>query len=95
MFKFIKVISGTVLDTINAVYHNKPLIFIRATFRKSVFYHHRSINEADSCLLIMKRTGLFSLILSTKCLGLPSVKKASNSNFRNYFFQNSLRCYRL
>ena len=29
-FKFIKAVSDTVLDMINAVYHDKPLIFIRA-----------------------------------------------------------------
>ena len=28
--KFIKAVSDTVLDTINVVYHDKPLIFITA-----------------------------------------------------------------
>ena len=39
MFKFIEAVSDTVLDTINAVYHDKPLIFIRATFRKKTRIH--------------------------------------------------------
>ena len=30
MFMFIKAVSDTVLDMINAIYHDKPLIFIRA-----------------------------------------------------------------
>ena len=30
IFEFIKAVSDTVLDMINAVYHDKPLIFIRA-----------------------------------------------------------------
>ena len=30
MFEFIKAVSDTVLDMINAAYHDKPLIFIRA-----------------------------------------------------------------
>ena len=29
-FEFIKAVSGTVFGTIKAVYHEKPLIFIRA-----------------------------------------------------------------
>ena len=29
-FEFIKAVSDTVLDAINAVYHDKPLVFIRA-----------------------------------------------------------------
>ena len=30
-FKFIKAVSGTVFDMINAIYRDKPLIFIAAT----------------------------------------------------------------
>ena len=30
MFKFIKAVSDTVFDMVNAVYHDKHLIFIRA-----------------------------------------------------------------
>ena len=30
-FEFIKAVSDTVLDMINAAYRDKPLIFIRAT----------------------------------------------------------------
>ena len=30
MFEFIKAVSETVLDMINAVYHDKPLMFTRA-----------------------------------------------------------------
>ena len=33
MFIFIKAVSDAVFERINAVYHDKPLIFIRATFK--------------------------------------------------------------
>ena len=32
MFMFIKAVSDTAFDMINAVYHDKPLIFIKAVF---------------------------------------------------------------
>ena len=41
----IKAVSGTVFDVINAVYHVKHLIFIGATFREKLVYHHRAVNE--------------------------------------------------
>ena len=56
-FKFIKVIYfNTVFDMTNAVYDDKPLIFIKATFGEKLGSHHRAMNEADSCLL-MRRAG--------------------------------------
>ena len=36
---------------INAVDHDKPLIFIGAMFREKLVSHNRALNEADSCLL--------------------------------------------
>ena len=51
-FELIKTVSDTVLDMINAAYHDKPLIFIGATFRKKLDSHHQAVNEADSCLLL-------------------------------------------
>ena len=45
-----KAVSDTVLDMINAVYYDKPLIFIGAKFREKFVSHHRAVNEADSCL---------------------------------------------
>ena len=50
MLEFIKAVSETVFDMINAAYHDKPLIFIGATFREKLVSHHRAVNEADSCL---------------------------------------------
>ena len=44
MFMFIKAISDTVFDIINAVYHDKPLMFIGATFREKLF-SPSSVNE--------------------------------------------------
>ena len=35
---------------INAVYHDKPLIFTRATFWVKLVLHNQAVNEADSCL---------------------------------------------
>ena len=46
-----KDVSVTALDTINAVYRDKPLIFIGATFGKKLISHHWAVDEADSCLL--------------------------------------------
>ena len=57
MFEFIKAVSDTVLDMINAAYYDKLLMFIGATFRgEKLVSYHRKVNEADSCLL-MKRIG--------------------------------------
>ena len=44
-FKFIRAVSNTVLDMINAVYHNNPLIPIKAMFREKLVSHHRAVNE--------------------------------------------------
>ena len=53
MFEFIKAVSYTVYKfNINAVYYAKPLIFIGAMFREKLVFHHRGMNEADSCLLM-------------------------------------------
>ena len=52
MFEFIKAVSDTVFDTINAAYYDKPLIFIGATFQVRFAFYHRAMNEADSCLLM-------------------------------------------
>ena len=38
-FEFIKAVSDTVWDMINAAYHAKPLIFIGATFREKIVFH--------------------------------------------------------
>ena len=47
MFEFIKAVSDTVFDMINAVYHDKPLIFIRAMFREKLISHHQAVSEPD------------------------------------------------
>ena len=47
-FHFIKTVSDTVLDMINAVYHDKPLILIGATCWAKLVSHHRTVNEASS-----------------------------------------------
>ena len=44
MFMFIKAVSDTVFDLIYAVYHDKPLIFIGATFREKLVSHHQVVN---------------------------------------------------
>ena len=53
-FKSIKAVSDTVFDIINAVYHDKPLMFIGATFQEKLVSHHRTVNEAASCLLVRR-----------------------------------------
>ena len=52
----------SVFDVINAVYHDKPLNFIGTTFREKLVFHHRAVNEADSCLLT-RRVGSKPCIL--------------------------------
>ena len=54
--KFIKSVSAAVFDMTNAVYHDKPLILIGATFREKLGSYHRAVNEADFCIL-MRRAG--------------------------------------
>ena len=46
-FEFIKAVSDTVLDMINTAYCDKPLIFIRATFREKLVSNHQAVNEVD------------------------------------------------
>ena len=50
LFTFIKAVSDSLFGMINAVYHDKTLIFIGATFREKLVSHHQAVNEADSCL---------------------------------------------
>ena len=50
-FELIKAVSDTVLDTINAIYHDKPLVLIGAKFREKLVSHHQAVNEVDSCLI--------------------------------------------
>ena len=50
MFEFIKAVSDSLLGMINAVYHDKPSIFIGATFHEKLVSHHGAVNQADSCL---------------------------------------------
>ena len=54
MLMFIKAVSDTVLDMINAIYHDKPLISIGATYREKLVPHHRAVHEADCCLHTMR-----------------------------------------
>ena len=41
---FIKAVSGTLFDMINAVFRDKPLILISATFREKLVPHHQAVN---------------------------------------------------
>ena len=50
----IKAVSGTVLGMINTAYYDKPLMFIGDTFQEKLVFHHRAVNEADSCLLMRR-----------------------------------------
>ena len=61
--KFIKAVSGTVFAMVNAVYHDKPLMLTRATFREKLVSHHQAVNEADSCLLT-RSAGLGTVALT-------------------------------
>ena len=86
---FIKAVCDTVFDMINAVYHDKPLIFIGATFRKTLVSHQRAVNEADSCLL-MRRAGL-KVVARTKkshligrVLGVKLPKTADHWSVRSF-----------
>ena len=44
MLMFIKAVFDTVFDVINAAYHDKPLIFIGATIREKLIFHHQAVN---------------------------------------------------
>ena len=43
-FEFIKAVSDTVLDILNGIYHDKPLILIGATCQERLVSHHQSFN---------------------------------------------------
>ena len=43
MFEFIKAVSDIVFDAINSIYYDKPLIFIRTTFREKLVSHHQAV----------------------------------------------------
>ena len=47
-----KAVFDTVLDLINAAYHDKPLMFIGATFQEKLVSYKRAVNEDDSCIYI-------------------------------------------
>ena len=63
-----KVISDSVLDMINAVYHDKPSIFIGATLQEKLVSHHRAVNEADSNL-------------HTRCAGSKTMKLLKTADY--------------
>ena len=44
-FEFIKAVSDTVLDMINAVHHDKPWIFNGATVREKLNSHHQTVSR--------------------------------------------------
>ena len=44
MLEFIKAVSDTVFDMINAVHYDKPLVFTAATFQKKLVSHHEAVN---------------------------------------------------
>ena len=52
MLGFIKAVSDTGLDTINAVYCDKPLIFTRAMSWEKLVSHYWAVSEVDFCLLM-------------------------------------------
>ena len=52
-FDFTKAVSADVLDTIKAAYHDKPLMFTRATFRQKLVSHDRAVSEAHTCRLFL------------------------------------------
>ena len=88
MFTFIKAISDTVFDMINTVYHDNPLIFIRAMFReKLVFFYSLSDSTAPACLqsflllgTVVKGIGqnrhlyFYSVVLEFSCIILYLIR---------------------
>ena len=76
MFEFIKAVSDTVLDMINAAYQDKPSSFIGAMFREKLISHHWAVNEADSCLL-MQSLGSMPLTKESHFIGLVQTMKLS------------------
>ena len=55
MFMFIKAVCGTVFEMINAVFHNKALIFIGATFWEKLVSHHQTVTINCSKRLSLSR----------------------------------------
>ena len=51
-FEFINAGSDTAFDIINTVYHDKPLILIRAIFLEKLVCHHQAVKKANSCFLM-------------------------------------------
>ena len=47
-------LSDTIFDMINAVHHDKVLIFVATMFQEKLVSHHQAVNEADSCLLMRR-----------------------------------------
>ena len=56
-FEFLKAVSDILLDLINAVYHDKPLIFIRAAFREKLVSHRQAMNV--NCWIRLSLSRLF------------------------------------
>ena len=40
-------VSDTVLDMVHAIYHDKPLILMLATFKEKLVSHHRAVNTFE------------------------------------------------
>ena len=62
-FKFIKAVSNTVFDMIYAVYHDKLLVFIGATFREKLVSHHQTTNI--NCWIRLSLSRLFLTLYLT------------------------------
>ena len=54
-FEFIKAVFDTVLDMINVVHYDKPLIFNGATFQMKLITHDRVLNINCSIRLSLSR----------------------------------------
>ena len=55
--KAVYCVSDTVLGMINAVYHDKPLIFIRATFQEKLISIQQTVNI--NCWICLSLSRLF------------------------------------
>ena len=64
MFEYIKAASDTVLDMINVVSYDKPLIFTGASFREQLVSHHRAVDEV--LLLTYAESRIEALALTTE-----------------------------
>ena len=87
MFEFIKAISETVLDMINAVSHDKPLTLTRAVFWEKLVSHRQALNEADSCLLMRRRVGSKPWHYQKKHRFLPYIEHDQSSLPDNWSFE--------